>query len=1550
MNRQYATVASAVVVMSRLWALPTGAEPVAGQVNFVEASNMLDVHAQGKAIIQWEQFNIASQEAVRFHQADSSRSAILNRVIGGKASDILGSLFSNCPIYLINSKGVFIGSSAVIDTAGFIASTADLEDAQFLSDQLDQFQQLGEGAVVNCGKIVCSQGDVRLIARKIDNQGSIVAPKGVVQGVTTELMLYPGEKQAFFVRLSEGEEGIAHSGTIEAAAVDLQTRSPYEAAIRVTGDIRSEKIRLIAKEGRSVVEGNLQAESGQVWVLGKEVHIAESAKIDVSGDQPGEVLIGGSFQGKDPAILSAEYTWVDPAAQIVADGGGKVVVWGDHQVGFFGSISARGSESGGDGGFVEVSARSNGLIFKGKVDTFAPFGTTGTLLLDPIDITINNVGPTAPLPFPTAGNLYDPPSNAVILASDILTHLTSNQLVISSSGGAGGLGDITVVAGVNLNWATAFQLTLQAARHLIFSGNANLTGGATLDLSTASGIHVLGTVVSDGPISLTASGIFSGFDGILIENGGSITTNGAGALTVVATNALTVQNNSVLEALGTGGISVQADGVNVLGGVSGSARISSALSDINIVSTDVVNLVGGGVVNSFARISVDGTTNALNAFGAGFNLLGGSASGTFAEIRSGGGRITLNAESLVNTGPLLLQAGTATGARAQIIVDGAISLPFNPRIVIGDVFPFTDVTMLGGQFSGAWSRITSPVGGGIQAAISGDWLIKSENTMSFNPFDPIGVYLGNGTDGTGSLGNIDLSAENFELVGMGTFGIPTYYPWWGAVQIRTEKPGGNVLLNASDSIWMHMNDEIRTGEVSISSFDQSVNVLAGGDMLMEGGYSPLFQAVYVKGRDINCKLGGDLTLRGANQRANTYIYSYEKTSIQSNNCTVISGGEGNGAGFYNDGTLDVNTLGDVWLYNNIRNYAAAFIYGGDVTINAGGDFKMTSGAGEFHITEVDCNDLSITASNVLTRGGSYLTGEGWSSVYAENIVVNCTGDISMEAGTGLGAYCEWIGNSVEMRSGGDFRMIGGNSGGLFFGSWAWSVLYSNTTTEISARNIQLTAGNAKKYGEAYVEIWAHDSIDLHATQDIILTGNGRADPVNGYGWVDVYGWNTPCEITLTGRNLSIAGGGNQYGYAGIHTYGSGPIRATMTGTVSLVGGDDLGDNYADIATFGSGDIRLTAAHYLLQGGSSAGNVQAYITPAAGYPLRLFGGSATLQGGTGVSSDAYCSTTNAALVFQGTGNVIIQSGTGAGASLYTTSGNIRLNTLGDVQVMGGDFPALIEARTSGRIGMQADNLHVLGGISGDAGIRTDAGNIHIALTGNCVYDSASAPAVLQTFGSNITVIAGNDIELMGNTDWSVPLTGGHLLAIADHSIFIRANAVVHANSATNAGSLTFVVDNAYPSFPGMGSGQFIIEPGAQVFTGGLGAPLRIYTATVGQNAIGAPINGAAFVPGIEFTNSNTQQWGIYYDGGSYGGSLFKFYYKNIPVLDAFYKGVMANLVQLAALLPVLKAPRAPYYLPSYHFALCVEVGDDEECAPTFSPYGSFIFEDDVYHVE
>jgi filamentous hemagglutinin family protein len=141
---------------------PSGGHVVAGSATIKNTGANTTVVKQNSrsAVIDWQQFNIGNGQYVQFLQPSSS-SIILNRVVGGGGSSIFGSLSGNGQVFLINTNGIVVGAGARIDTAGFIASTLNITDSDFLQGRL-RFEGGGAGKLSNAGTIRAS-GDIMLV-------------------------------------------------------------------------------------------------------------------------------------------------------------------------------------------------------------------------------------------------------------------------------------------------------------------------------------------------------------------------------------------------------------------------------------------------------------------------------------------------------------------------------------------------------------------------------------------------------------------------------------------------------------------------------------------------------------------------------------------------------------------------------------------------------------------------------------------------------------------------------------------------------------------------------------------------------------------------------------------------------------------------------------------------------------------------------------------------------------------------------------------------------------------------------------------------------------------------------------------------------------------------------------------------------------------------------------------------------------------------------------------------------------------------------------------
>src|SRR5262245_50774609 len=150
------SVAACFGLSAQALANPSGGSVASGSASFASAGNTLTVTNSANAIINWQSFSIGVNEITRFVQS-SGASAVLNRVVGVNGaipqSVIDGVLSSNGRVFLLNPSGVVISSSGRVDVAGFVASSLNLSDADFLAGKMRFTATPGAGAVSNAGTI-----------------------------------------------------------------------------------------------------------------------------------------------------------------------------------------------------------------------------------------------------------------------------------------------------------------------------------------------------------------------------------------------------------------------------------------------------------------------------------------------------------------------------------------------------------------------------------------------------------------------------------------------------------------------------------------------------------------------------------------------------------------------------------------------------------------------------------------------------------------------------------------------------------------------------------------------------------------------------------------------------------------------------------------------------------------------------------------------------------------------------------------------------------------------------------------------------------------------------------------------------------------------------------------------------------------------------------------------------------------------------------------------------------------------------------------------------
>ncbi len=713
---------AALLCAPAAFANPVGPQVVGGRADFAQSGSALTVTNTPGAIINWQGFSIGSGEVTRFVQ-QSAQSSVLNRVLGPDPSSIYGTLSSNGRVFLVNPAGIVVGAGGRIDVAGFVATTLQLGNEDFLAGRYRFGETPGAGAIVNAGTITTPTGGrVYLAGPVVDNRGRIDAPAGQIvlaAGQSVQLVdtSTPGvqvEVSGSTAAASNVGELVAHSGqvgivgtlvrnagTIDADQVErgpsgriflvASARATLDAGSRLQANgAQGGRIDVGAGAGTLLARGSIAARGasdggGSVTLTGERVALAR-VDVDASGATGGgSVKVGGDFHGANPAVQDASRTYFAPDATIRADAlgrgdGGSVVVWSDDLTRAYGSVSARGGPDGGNGGFVEISGR-NGLRFGARVDVAAPAGELGTLLLDPRDIVVQDSGGASDKEADDATiGFGDGTANSTFAVDDeALESLTANIVLQASR-------DITVDAGLSgggLVLTSAGQsLTLQAGRHITV-GSPIVTQGGKIVLEADSPHSSIAPPEGVGQLTIDAP---------VTSNGGAITLI-AGGNAITSGGGIRFASSAVVDA-GAGGISValsgNADlGIGSLGIVTqilGNSSSTGAGSITNLHTTGplVIGTATSGGSDGRGTDAVTLLDRSIDNTVANSAIILANGSGSTASsltLAAGDGGITLGQPlttyqptTITTTGPLQIDTTVSTGGSALDIVASSVVL------------------------------------------------------------------------------------------------------------------------------------------------------------------------------------------------------------------------------------------------------------------------------------------------------------------------------------------------------------------------------------------------------------------------------------------------------------------------------------------------------------------------------------------------------------------------------------------------------------------------------------------------------------------------------------------------------------------------------------------------------------------------------------------------------------------------------------------------------------------------------------------------------------
>ena len=714
---------------------PSGEQVQQGAVTVARPDGATTTVTQGStnAVVNWHSFSVDGQEYVQFVQPGAN-AAILNRVVGGNASQILGRIDANGRVFLVNPQGVYFGAGAQVDTAGFAASALDINDDDFMNGRYVFTKGSGaaDASIENHGEINADQFVVLM--------GDRVANEGLVQARLGTVALAAGEQVTM---------QLDSSGLIS-FAVDEATAAAH-AGVENTGEIIANggRVLMTAKVADGLVatavnnEGVVRATGiaeadGQIFLRASGGNVVNSGTLDASGPNGGRIVVQSSedVEIKAGAVVTA-------AGQGSGDGGTvKLVGSQSLDVDAGALVDVRGGADGGAGGIIELSAHEGVLSVEGDIEA----GAGGEVIIDPARL---GIGAGAAVP---GGNS---------------TLSTVGKGFIEGKLNAGT--DVTLVAGDEI-FSSGGPFTIAASG----AGNLTLRIGGMSGPTGSGSFDGGGSYGGDcGSLGLCSDvGVPNGDFNFTTDSGGDINLTG---ISINIAGAFQASAGSASGNVNLGAIAAAAVTIN---GLNTSLATGNVVTGAILAPTGLVTIDAGATTGNVTTGNITGRTISINNTGAtlatGNVNLGTLLARDVVTVKAGStsGNLNLGGVTMSTTGhnvEVLLAA-----QNGNVNVTGPVSLTATPSAASADV-------EIEGRVVNVNGAITATAGASGSASIdivASNGININGNLVSVGGGDSAGIFLRNNSTGNiningnvtatgGSSGSIDIdnNGGNINIAG-----------------------------------------------------------------------------------------------------------------------------------------------------------------------------------------------------------------------------------------------------------------------------------------------------------------------------------------------------------------------------------------------------------------------------------------------------------------------------------------------------------------------------------------------------------------------------------------------------------------------------------------------------------------------------------------------------------------------------------------------------------------------------------------------------------------
>ncbi len=1414
------------VAFNQAQALPMGEQVQAGNANFVRDAQSLNINQTSQqAIVNWQSFGIAANEAVRLYQPNQG--VALFRVVGSDPSQIFGSLSATGSLFLTNPNGVLFAPGSQVNVGNLLATTMQISDQDFLAKHY-QFSGDSNASVINQGVIRTEDGGyIALLGSAVENSGTLQTNSGsVVLGSAQSALLDIYGDGLVQVKLSGDALNavINQSGNIMAngGAVQLAANA-RTAALNVDGMVQANSlvnrngvIRLEGGKNTTVqVSGNINAKGnsaglkgGEVTVTGERVALLDGASMDVSGRAGGgKALIGGDYQGKNASVQNAERTYIAKTAIIKADAldsgdGGNVVVWANDITRYYGSITAKGGINGGNGGCTEVSGKRL-LNFLGNVDLSATDGVGGNLLLDPLNITINNGADTNTAGFTPPGDITEAFADDAGLNSIFRVNAGG-----SFSGIAAG-STITLQATNDITVASAFNVATATGttnNSLVLQANNNININAAV------------TTTGTGSINFTADADSSGAGNLAI--GANITSQAGGMTLAGAAITRSVGNIASTGATdgNAGNISITSTGTTNLGAATVTASGGTA-------SAGSAGRNGGAITINAAGFTAAGAITASGSNGNGANTNGGNAGSVNITSTNG---ISMGAVTATggNAG-----TGNANGGNAGVI---AINNSTAGTITVGAIASRTGNAIGTGAGGTAASVAVNNTASG---NLSTGAITTSGNNNGNGGSILLSTVIGNinsgalaSSGGTALTGNIGKNAGAITINAGGNYTTTTIAAN-GSAGVGTDQSGGNAA-----NISITANSGVTTTTIGASGGNSTATNGNGGNGANIGitnNGSGNIATTTLTARNGNAAGTGN----GGTAEMINVTNSAAAGNITTTTLSTAGGTKGLG------GNIALTALGNISVNSTINSSGGATVTGnagrnaGVVNINAGGNvvtgaITATGGAGVGTnqnggnggaVTLNSGTASTITLTNITTSGGAR-TGTGTSGNGANINVMdnallsaNTTIAATAAAGGGTGGNITWGGRvnsltvnrtlAVNTNGASTFNSAVGNTlvlTSLTTDANGTTVINGGavTTTGTQTYNDAVTLGASTSLNTTNSGITFASSVNASGQALTLSTGTGNitaTNVANNFANVAITSAN---NVSLRDANAIQLGISNMTGTYALQTVGTvtqnGAVAVGGTTTLNAGAANDItlnnsANNFNAVAITSGRDVTLVDANAMTVNTSSVRTISAR---TLSNNLTLGGNITAMGTGSGTSI-----TLASAQNFLNPGNSTLTPGAGSRWLVY--SGDPANDTRGANLITAHDFKQYNTAFGGGILGTGDGLIYTLAPIitamlSGaankiyDVNTTASIGGITLGQTGAVDGDTVNLSALTSATYDNKNVGAGktvtsNTLSITSATNGVKPVFGYQLAsttASGNVGTITPANLSVTGQTANN----------------------------------------------------------------------------------------------------------------------------------------------------------------------